>query len=624
MKSKMVVWGQKADQKVLVALSLRAKDNKIDVYTFPEELATEELYKSLTQDWRQGIEVEFPEGYTTDEIELMASGSILPEGVTVDNADLINRTQTEWHFAVLSSKLSANYASELEIIKDKIDQITSFSQPLWNDLKAFWEKVQVQIRDKNIFVEHINDLKKSTNEAFDALKEKRKEMDKTFNESSSKVKEDFMNILNEIDEKVLKGLSLQPLFEELKKLQSTFRTAMMNNHDKKNVWDRLDGAFKAIKEKRFGSQGDNTNPNSAKERLDNRFNGLISAIGKMEKSIQFDKNDLEYQNKKIDGPGGQLEVQIRQAKVKMLEDRIDSKQLKLNDMLKTKEELEQRRTRMEKNEAFREEKEEAKKAVQDKIAASIKAAAESRSENAEDLEKAAQMIAESKKSQKTPEKESLLGAIGTILGESLEDTVDSIKAVASVVGDKLGDAMDDMKEYASNTYNDLTKKSEAEAANESNEEVEKDSSSDEIVKSDSNDIQEDQYTDVVAQKEAENNSTYIDNDRTENEEEDSSSVEVEDEHEANGDPKREADKEAAEIIKENEKEAAIEEVKLSLGTTAQEEIETPQEVTYEESEIEKTASEEDKNEEIAGDSIALTNAPKDASDYKEEDEEEKV
>jgi len=467
MKSKLVVWGQKGDQKVLIAMSLRSKDSKIDVYTFSEDIATEELYKNLTQEWRNGSEVSFPDGFVLQEIELSASGSILPEGVTVDNADLINRAQTEWHFAVLSAKLSATYASELEAIKDKIEQVTAFSQPIWNELKTFWDKVQVQIRDKNIFVEHISELKKSTNEAFDALKSKRKEMDKTFNESSHKVKDDFMNALNDVEEKISKGLSLHPLFEELKKLQSQFKTAMLNNSDKKNVWDKLDATFKAIKEKRYGSQNNNENPNSSKERLDSRLTGLLSAIGKMEKSIQFDKNDLDYQNKKIDGPGGQLEVQIRQAKVRMVEDRVQSKQIKLNDMLKTKEELEQRKIRMEKNIRIREEKDGARKAAQEKIAAEIKAASESRSESNEDLEKAANLITEAKKSkQSTPPKESILDAIGSVLGDSLEDAVDSFKAVASVVGDKLGDVMEDLKDKASEKFNEMSQAAEEMAAEE--------------------------------------------------------------------------------------------------------------------------------------------------------------
>jgi len=468
MKSKLVVWGQKGDQKVLLAMSLRAGDNKIDAYVFPEEIATENLYKELTQDWRNGNEINFPEGYTHDEVELTASGSILPEGITVPNADLITRAQTEWQFVVLSAKLSASYESELETIKDKIGQLKEFSQPLWNELKSFWDKVQSQIRDKNIFTEHVNDLRKSTNEAFDALKEKRKEMDRVFNENSSRLKDQFMSTLNDLDEKVSKGLSLQPIFEELKRLQNDFKTAVMSNSDKKSVWNKLDAAFKIVKDKRFGGNSESMDPNSAKERLNNRYAGLVTAISKMQQSIQFDVNDLDFQNKKIDGQVGQLEVQIRQAKIKMIEDRIQSKQAKLNDMLKTKTELEQKRARLEKSEAIRAEKEEARKAAQEKIAADIKTASELRSENAGDLEKAAQKIADSQKDETREPKESLLSAIGNVVGETLEDAVDTFKAVASVVGDKIGDVVEDMKEKATEAYNDLTEKAE-EAAKEENE-----------------------------------------------------------------------------------------------------------------------------------------------------------
>lgn len=82
----------------------------------------------------------------------------------------------------------------------------------------------------------------------------------------------------------------------------------------------------------------------------------MAAIAKMEQSIQFDKNDLEFQTKKMDGQVGQLELQIRQAKTKMIEERIQSKQAKLNDMLSTKAELEQRKLKLERSEAMRTEK----------------------------------------------------------------------------------------------------------------------------------------------------------------------------------------------------------------------------------------------------------------------------
>jgi len=471
MKSKLVIWGQQDDRKVLLALSLRALDNKVDVYVFPEEIATEELFLNLSNNWKNGTEIQFPEGHQFFERELTASGNLLPEGITTGSEDLISRAQTEWQFFVLSARLSASYEAELESIKDKIEQLKEFSQPIWNELKTFWDKVQGQIKEKNIFADHISSLRKATNQAFDDLKEKRKELDRIFNEKSGLVKENFSKSLNEIEEKISKGLSLHPIFEELKDLQNKFKTAALNNADRKSIWDKLDSLFKQVKEKRFGGS-DKGSSDSAKERLDNRYNGLMAAIAKMEQSIQFDKNDLEFQTKKMDGQVGQLELQIRQAKTKMIEERIQSKQAKLNDMLSTKAELEQRKLKLERSEAMRTEKEEAKKLVQEKIAAEIKAASESRAENSEDLEKAAKMISEQKNQKKEEKKdESILSSIATNLSETLEDAVDTIAAVSSVIGEKLGDIAESVSEKAEDILENITasKEEEEEAKTETEE-----------------------------------------------------------------------------------------------------------------------------------------------------------
>lgn len=283
MKSKLVIWGQQNDQKVLLAIALRANDNKIDTYVFPESMVTEEFSNKMSTDWKNDIAVDFPEGYTQYETELNSSGEILPEGIKVEGTDTLSRAQIEWQFFVLSAKLATSYEAELETIKDKIAQLKEFSQPLWDDLKSFWDKVQNQIREKNILGNHITDLRKSTNEAFESLKEKRKELDQKFNENSSSIKANFMNALQDINDKISKGMSLHPIFEELKNLQNDFKKATMTLSDKRNVWDKLDAAFKIVKEKRFGSkEGKSSDQNNVKDRLNNRYNGLLTAISKME------------------------------------------------------------------------------------------------------------------------------------------------------------------------------------------------------------------------------------------------------------------------------------------------------------------------------------------------------
>jgi hypothetical protein len=115
MRRKLVLWGSnEKDEKLLVALELLEKDNVVNIYTFPESVATEEFYKAMSEKWKDDEEIEFPAGYTKIERKLSVSDSILPDDIKVERPDLITRAQAEWHFVVLSSKLYGMYKTELE------------------------------------------------------------------------------------------------------------------------------------------------------------------------------------------------------------------------------------------------------------------------------------------------------------------------------------------------------------------------------------------------------------------------------------------------------------------------------------------------------------------------------
>ena len=71
MKSKLVLWGTNAqEERVLIAMQLRAEDNKVDIWMFPEAIASPEFSQQMLTEWRNGVEVAFPEGGTHLEREL--------------------------------------------------------------------------------------------------------------------------------------------------------------------------------------------------------------------------------------------------------------------------------------------------------------------------------------------------------------------------------------------------------------------------------------------------------------------------------------------------------------------------------------------------------------------------
>jgi chromosome segregation ATPase len=431
MKTKLVLWGKtEPEEKVLITLQLRPEENMVDVWTFPEAVATDEFVAKMMNSWRDGGEVEFPDPHTHTERELSVTDSLLPEGLTADRQDLVQRAQTEWHFIVLSSKLHTTYETELGELKERVSKLEQYDKQIWENLKEFWGKVQHQVQDQNLFRDHANSLRDKTNQLFGQMKELRSKMDEEFTERSKKVMDTFHAALEEIEGRISEGSRLQNIFDELKKFQRQFRDAKMTRSHRSKVWERMDAAFKAVKEKRFGP--DANTDNSPLQRINRRYKGLLSAIEKMERSIQRDRDDLSFQERKIERSDGQLEAQIRQAKIKMIEERIRSKEDKLSEMMNTKIDLEKRIEKLTEKEAQRQKQEEveaAKKLAKEKIAKEIEENQARLQDQEEDLEKAAEEISSAKKS-----KESASASIedqAEEVKEAIEQAAEEVKAVVA-------------------------------------------------------------------------------------------------------------------------------------------------------------------------------------------------
>lgn len=487
MRRKLVLWGtNEKEEKILVALELIEAENKVDIYTFDQSVTTEEFYNDMLNKWREDQEVAFP-SHEKIERPLSVTEAILPETIKVERTDLVTRAQSEWHFVVLSAKLYQMYKSEVEDISETVGNLTKFDSAVWDELKGFWSKVQEQVYGKSLFREHAASLKEKTNSLFDQLKELKKSFEKEYEAKSSEQVDKVMSQLKEIEEKVEKGMGLKPLFEELKQMQRQIKEVEFTRKHRRQVWDKIDAAFKVVKEKRFGDKPGQA-ASTPKERLERRYNGLLDAIAKMEKSIKRDRDDQEWQSKRANNTDGQLEMQIRQAKIKMIDERIKSKDVKLQDMLKTKIELEDRiqkeivrEEKRKQKEAEEKAKAEAAEVAKAKIAEEIKVKNEENAEMSDKLSDAASKIVQAKATTEVPpvelpkedapatektEEEKIseaiddaaekisevkdqatdfISGIAATIGEAFEDVVDTVKAVAEVVEDKIEEAIENSK-----------------------------------------------------------------------------------------------------------------------------------------------------------------------------------
>lgn len=443
MKNKIVLWGTNAEnEKILIALELLTDSNKVMLYTFPEAIADETFVQKMMNDWRDSKEeVAFPEGYYTEERPLSVTESLLPDNIKADRTELILRAQTEWQFVVLSAKLHAAYQQELAEFKEKIESLDTYDSKMFNGLRAFWDKVQAQSRERNLFRQHADELRDGINVLFEQLKDVRKKVNSEFMEVSQGVYDKFSKSLDEIEERIAQGgAKFNSVFDELKKMQREYYNSRMSNEHRNKLWDRLDAAFKKAKERKFGPEA---NAGTIADRHDKRLSSLEEAIKRLEDSLRRDDEELSFQRKKVNTSEGQLEAQIRSAKIKMIEERASGKRERLAELTKAFSDVQRMASTAHEKEARQAAKEAERQLIEAKKA-SIKSEIE-----AETKAKAANAGAE---------KESFFETATTMLGDALMDALDTAKAVASVAAERAGEVMEEAKEKAAAVAEDVAEK----------------------------------------------------------------------------------------------------------------------------------------------------------------------
>ncbi|TXF85032.1 hypothetical protein FUA23_20930 [Neolewinella aurantiaca] len=397
MRNRIAVWGRNAqEQRVLITIELQVSDNIVRIQTYPEKVVSDDVFKSFMDKWRKSEEVELPEPDRVIARELSVTEGLLPDDLRAEQTDMILRAQTEWHYHVLSDKLAQTYKNELAEIEDRIERASEYSSDLWNQAKTFWQKVQSQLQDKTLLREQGNDIRKRVDKSFAKLKEMREVLNEKYKEESVKHVAKFNALLEDAEKRIGEGTHLNKVFNDLRDIQKKFHNVKFTKEDRDVIYSRIDAAFKSVKEKR-GQGGGKENRNAGRTQA--RLDGLQKAMDRMKSGIGRDENDLKFERRRIEKTNGQLEKQIREAKVVMIESRIASKQLKLDDMEKTKamlvKKIEQEKVKEEKR-AKKAAERAAAEAAKAKIAADMATRVVSPEEQAK-LEAAAAKIKSAKK-----------------------------------------------------------------------------------------------------------------------------------------------------------------------------------------------------------------------------------
>ena len=342
MRDKFVTWGELDGTRRLFAFELDAEDARITRRVVPAAASTDELMQTILNAWNNHATMTYPADTAKDVIGLTTTGTIVPEGASVDDKVRVASAEREWPFEVVSARLRKQFRDELEEIQDVVHGLEKFEESVFERLKGTWNKVQQELNNKVIRYEHTQGLRKLSDELFAKLKVLRRGKDKEVRSASKELRKTLRTKLVALQGELEAKKDLRGLFNRLKSLQQEINKAQLSRDDRHALRKQIDELFKATKSEIDATGADAGALSQQRERLEKRLQGLEHAIKRMKHSLHRDNQDIFYENKRVQRAGNQLAEQLGAAKLAMLGQKSESKQTKLDDMLATEADLRKR------------------------------------------------------------------------------------------------------------------------------------------------------------------------------------------------------------------------------------------------------------------------------------------
>jgi uncharacterized coiled-coil DUF342 family protein len=336
-KNRFATWAlNEKEEKILVTLELNTDNFNVDIQTVKGSDVNTELADTILKNWVDGADVSFPEE-TVKTSRSFTDESILPENIKIEGkTGAIRQLQNEWSYLLLSTKLFSQFIIEMEELKRKASELKSYSSELFEEAKSFWEKVLEYRKEREISQDKLNGIKEEINQVFDHLKVLKENMIKEKDAVSGKVKSEILEAIEVVKKKMEgKDVHFKSLMDELKEIQNGLRTTDVKRDVKNLLFDEIQNCFEFIKTKRDEVLGGG---------VKNRVDGLSQVAEKMRKSLEMDLKDIEFNRKKLSTCNTRLEEQLREAKINVLKDKIESKEAKLADIQATLDKLQQKMT----------------------------------------------------------------------------------------------------------------------------------------------------------------------------------------------------------------------------------------------------------------------------------------
>lgn len=324
-------WGMDPrDQKVLIALELLKDKMQLAVYLFPKADHDKEFLNQVETVWVKGEDLKFPE-QVTQHLLPMTEDSVLPEEIRADNPIEFRTVQNDWAYAIFVERFWKAYLDELTAIKEEARQAERYTKELFEKTKDFWDRVLEQKKEQNIGQEKIDEIKSDVDLIFEKLKALRQAAAEDRKKRDQKAVDTIKPRLEKAHEAIEAGEAPPKVITELKEIRSTLNGSGLRGKPREELSALIDAAFEKLKAKKAKVHD---------SKLQKRINDLQGIVTKLERSIDRDKKELNFQDKRLNSnASSDFELKLRATKREMVEEQLKSKEAKLKDIRKTLESL---------------------------------------------------------------------------------------------------------------------------------------------------------------------------------------------------------------------------------------------------------------------------------------------
>jgi chromosome segregation ATPase len=303
---------------VLIAVEFNVEALNIHLNVLPKSKENHDLLRKWVR-----AEATLPDT-ANNFVRTVADATLLPEEIKVTDVGKVRQLEIEWGNILIQSRLLKGFHDDLTLIKQKLSTLDNFSQELFDETASFWEKLLEFKKEYNLPNEKIDEFKIEVDVVFEALKALRKDSKKEFDEQSIEKYAQMKNKLSAIEQKLSnENFNKKSISGELKNIRAEFlKTAMRKNH-KQEIDETINILFEKLSQ---------TKQKVVDEKTEKRIGDLQQILEKMNKSLDWEKRELQKEEKNRLHTDQQFQLKLLDAKIGMLKNKIAEKEEKISNI----------------------------------------------------------------------------------------------------------------------------------------------------------------------------------------------------------------------------------------------------------------------------------------------------